>query len=344
MKRRFYVLIICSAVAVLYWIFWRGSLKRESGNSYGAHQAFEQYTVSLARAHQIAQTASNSPIIVTNGQNPSLGFNASNRIEAIREKWRGALEAQNVPIVFYGRVVDQTSNGLPEVTISTMVRHWDATNSGAGIRVQRVTDADGTFEISGVTGDAFSVESIQKQGYDLEPGQHSFGPIGTSPNDPFVFKMWRSDTKQNLITGQKAFHLVPDGRLYAIDLRQGLITEQSNSGDFKVWIKRPDDVHPGEKFDWNCGLQVLNGGVLEETNAYSAMFIAPTEGYSNEFKFEAPKGWPDSLGPKRFYLQLGGTKMFGRATIEFYAYYNQDVPALIRIEYALNSSGAVTLR
>jgi hypothetical protein len=41
---------------------------------------------------------------------------------------------------------------------------------------------------------------------------------------------------------------------------------------------------------------------------------------------------------------LKNGKVFGRMTIDLYAYYNAQVPGLVRIRYAINPSGSRVLR
>ena len=58
---------------------------------------------------------------------------------------------------------------------------------------------------------------MEKDGYELEPkAKLGFG-FGTAeqftsqPGTPVIFKMWQKDIHEQLITGQKSFHIVPDG-------------------------------------------------------------------------------------------------------------------------------------
>jgi hypothetical protein len=77
---------------------------------------------------------------------------------------------------------------------------------------------------------------------------------------------------------------------------------------------------------------------LEDEND-QAMYVAPTDGYSNSFHFDARNGWPDTTGAKHFFLKLKDGE-YGRASVEIMAYFNKQVPGLIRIEYAINPTGS----
>jgi len=266
------------------------------------------------------------------------------------EGFQQYVEGHNVPIDFHGQVIDQDSNALSGVDIKVVVRHWTMPDPAvllAGtkeLRLERVTGADGRFDINGETGDAFDLESIQKDGYEAELTKRGFGSSGGSFNQPVVFKMWNTNIHEQLITGEKKFQIVPDGRPYVIDLSKGTIAE-SGAGDLKAWVKRPESVTYGQRYDWSCEVDAINGGLLEEPLG-TAMYLAPTGGYVSSFQFEQKvgSGWGDSTGAKRFYVTLNNGHEYGSIAIELYAYYNNQTPGLIRLSYAINPSGSRILR
>lgn len=269
--------------------------------------------------------------------------NSQNRAEILKE----ALEEKNIPVAFYGQVIDEDSNALAGVKIQIYIRHWELTENAVSrpIHIERETDSDGHFDINGVTGDGLSIEYLGKDGYELEPGQRSYGVTGGSFEDPVVFKMWSTNVHERLIAGENKFQIVPDGRVYVIDLANGTIG-QAGEGDLKVWIKRPAEIVHGRKYDWSCEVAAINGGLLEESNSNSSMYSAPKEGYGPSFQFDQSvgSGWGDSTGEKRFYLRLNNGQLYGRIVIEVFAYYNGQIPSLIRVQYAINPSGSRILR
>lgn len=75
------------------------------------------------------------------------------------------------------------------------------------------------------------------------------------------------------------------------------------------------------------------------------MFTASEAGYTNAFAHEAgtiERG--HVTGDKRFYIRLRKGQIYGRITIELFAYYNAQTPGLIRLVYAVNPSGSRLLR
>lgn len=266
----------------------------------------------------------------------------SERAELLRQ----ALEGKNVPVDFYGHVVDQDGKSLVGVQVNIRVRHWDMASLGASIPVSIRTDADGRFHVGGVTGDAFDIVSISKTEYGLEPNtKRTYSAVGGSHEDPVVFKMWRDNIKENLISGSKSFRIVPDGRTYGIDLKNGTIGE-SGECDLKVSIEYVSDAVRGQTYDWSAKISVPSGGLIEETNSNSSMYLAPTNGYTPQFQLDQQilGGQLGSIGTRRFYLRLDGGKSYARVEVEMNAPYNNQVPGRIRINYAVNPSGSRVLK
>jgi hypothetical protein len=168
--------------------------------------------------------------------------------------------------------------------------------------------------------------------------------VGGSIESPVVFKMWSTNVHEQLITGGQSFHIVPDGRPYVIDLAKGTIAE-SGDGDLKVWIKYAAEVVRGQTYDWSCEIDAINGGLLEEPLG-TAMYVAPAEGYIPVFQLQQQikGGQSGSIGTRRFYVKLKNGQEYGRITIELDAPYNDRVPGMVRIQYALNPSGSRILR
>ena len=120
---------------------------------------------------------------------------------------------------------------------------------------------------------------------------------------------------------------------------------ESGAGDLKVWVKRPEQITFGQRYDWSCEVDAINGGLLEQPLG-TAMYSAPTDGYVSSFQFEQKvgSGWGDSTGERHFYITLNNGQEYGRISIELCAYYNKQIPGMIRLSYAINPSGSRILR
>jgi hypothetical protein len=216
------------------------------------------------------------------------------------------------------------------------------------------TDAAGRFELSNANGDVLKIEAVEKSGYEPEPkalrgfGFNNAQRHTPDQNNPIVVRMWKSDLKTHLVSGDKRCSLIPDGRVYTLDLLRGALSEGTGvEGDLRVAIRRTENAAWGQHFAWSLELHPVQGGLLEEHDSTSAMFRAPGTGYSNVFRMEvlasAPT-WSDYTGKKRFFLNTRGGQHFARIEIDAYAFYLQDKQARLNISYTLNPSGERLLR
>lgn len=294
----------------------------------------------------VAATASNPPPIT---DQPAL--------KTREQKLEQAPSVMNVTIDFYGRVVDQDNHPIPNVRVALSIRQW-AYAATAGLssqspRTELTTDADGRFQFTGGKGDDLQIEALEKEGYEAETNAlRGFGyttseKMTPDQNNPVVFRMWKTGVKQQvLITGNKFLPIVPDGRVYTMDLVKGVLSEGENEGDLRFSIKRPRDAAWGTKYDWSFSIEPVQGGIKEETDPYASMFIAPSDGYSPRFELDfhsTDENWSYGV-QKRFYMQARSGQMCGRMEVEIDAYYLKDRQGRFGIKYTVNSKGGRNLR
>jgi hypothetical protein len=268
------------------------------------------------------------------------------------------VETLNVPLVFWGKVVDQDNVPLVGAKVRVSIRTWHAVASSMGDAVfgakETLSGSDGQFAFDGGLGDVLTIEALEKEGYEPEPkslrgfGYTTSDKFTPDPNNPVVLRMWRADRKAQLVTGSKRCSLVPDGRVYTLDLLRGALAESPTAeGDLRVTVKRADDAAWGKRYDWSLQILPVNGGLLEEVDRQTAMFQAPQDGYTNAYTFgssaTAPE-WSYATGKKRFYLKTRNGLSFARVEIEAYAFYLQDRQARLNITYAVNPHGERLLR
>jgi hypothetical protein len=276
------------------------------------------------------------------------------------EQLKGAVETRNVPIVFWGKVVDQDNAPLPGVKVRTSVRRWQVIASPLGDatfpRTETSTGSDGQFAIDGGKGDSLTIEALEKEGYTPEPralrtvGYTPPNKFTPDPKNPLVLRMWKADLKAQLVRGSKRCSLVPDGRVYTLDLLTGTLAESpAGEGDLRFSFQRPADAVWGRRqhFDWSMEIQAVRGGFLEELDIYSAMFQAPQEGYTNPYTMKmaaTASSWSGSTGRKRFYLKSRDGQNFARLEIFGSVLNPQDKQARLNISYAVNASGERLLK
>jgi hypothetical protein len=259
--------------------------------------------------------------------------------------------SHNVPVTFYGQVVDQDNNALENVKVDLEVleQYLEPVPDGREelTRLHRESGADGRFEVNGLVGRSVTIKGLTKVGYEPEREQKHYGIYGVQSGrftDPIVFRMWSTNLHQPLISGKRSFQIVPDGTPYLIDLTKGTITN-SGSGDLRVWIKAPVRMVRGQDYDWSCELDTPDGGLLEQPPGV-AMCRAPAEGYVQTFKFQGrlKGGQEGSPGEKSFYVSLKNGKEYGAIKIELWAPYSEEIAGLVRLSYSINPSGSRLLR
>lgn len=334
-------IFIVVAVAILLWL---RPLKQTEPIKAAANPPTQSQTPKLTnQSIVVSQIAANSTTSIPTTADMATISNKA--VKTDEDAWQRAVETGNRPINFYGQVIDQDGNPLSGVKATVVIQHLyllaPAVMAGKPICIERTTDLGGRFEIHGETGNGYGCV-VTKDGYESEPNdRRSFASSNGSLQKPIIFRMWKTNIHEATITGDKNFQIVPDGRAYFVNLIDGTISESGN-GDLKVWVKRPAQVALGQKYDWSCEMDAINGGILQETDPYSSMFIAPMDGYEQTFQFnqEIGSGWGDSTGTKRFYVSLHDGKTYGRISVEIDAYYNKQIPGMIHLSYAINPSGS----
>jgi len=195
---------------------------------------------------------------------------------------------------------------------------------------------------------------MEKEGYEPEPGAlrgYGFNQsenVKTSQEAPVTLRMWKAGKNMDLVDGRKFFAITPDGSECVIDLVKGVVSESSNkNGDLMVWLKRPADVHYGQRYDWSFGIRAIDGGMAREADQYSSMYLAPLNGCTNSYRDEITKsgeGWGDASGITRWYIQTRHGKVFGRIEVQFFADYGGSGEGRVLVNYAVNTSGKRNLK
>jgi hypothetical protein len=258
----------------------------------------------------------------------------------------------NIPIEFYGKVVDQNDRPLSGVKVKAHVRHLImATPTTRGTRFkdcELATDQNGLFVFS-EKGAGITIDAIEKEGYELsKKAKRSYSYKGTSEiftpdsDNPVVFKMWKQQGAEKLIKGDKFYGIIPDGRQYTLNLLYGQKIEgDSSKGDLKVTIERPAQITPRTPYDWSFTIEGINGGVIETADEF--MYLAPESGYQPKYQFSMnsthPK-WSDKT-KKQFYLSSRDRKFFGRMEVDVYSSYRDQ--AVFDVHYFLNTNGSRNL-
>ncbi|MCI0553940.1 MAG: carboxypeptidase-like regulatory domain-containing protein, partial [Anaerolineae bacterium] len=239
------------------------------------------------------------------------------------------LKVWNVPIRFWGRVVDQNGEAVQGAMVKRFARQWTGFGKADFSIIAKLTDAEGGFVIDGVSGDSVSIESIEKKGYVLSNKalmNFSFGgPVNPAsvhrpdPGRPVMFKMWKKGEAQPLIVQSKSIRIPYDGTPVLLDLTRGRQVTAEGQADIRIKLARtPLEIKRGQqKFDWVVQIDALDGGLIHSMEEF--MNTAPETGYERGLEIQmlaTDPEWRSNLSVP-LYLQIKGGKQFGRLRLNF---------------------------
>jgi hypothetical protein len=190
------------------------------------------------------------------------------------------------------------------------------------ILVEKESDADGRFEISGETGDGFDVKSVQKTGYELsQKTANHFSPSSGSFENPVIFKMWKKGESAQLVSQDKDMRIPYDGTPVIFDL----LTGQKNvggsaTGDLRVALTRnPLNIPLGYKktFEWHATIEAIDGGLIRSDDEF--MYVVPADGYQPRIQIDMPAdaaNWVN-IYDISFYAKTRGGNVYSQVKFEF---------------------------
>lgn len=265
----------------------------------------------------------------------SIAFSTPETDEASRQKVVSVGESMLMtPIVFYGKVVDQDGDPVPDANVGYGL--LDKFNESGSVGKSKA-DSRGSFQISGVRGAVISV-SVYKDGYhfieDLSKGSFAYGygtDVYTKPpptkDDPAIFVLHRLGTSARLVKiSSRQFEIPKNGGKVSINL--------SDAG-----VSNPDLVITstvGEmvdrRYDWKYELIVPEGGIIVRSGGLK--FEAPEGGFPPTFVVShraSDADWKNGA-ELSFFLKVRGGR-FARINARFYP---RDYRNLVVLESHLN--------
>jgi len=194
----------------------------------------------------------------------------------------------NVPIDFWGKVVDQDGMTLEGVKITYRIQQprvpWDSNSIVETI----TTGSNGNFHIKN-KGSSLGIEAVEKEGYRMTKGQDTSFVYSDNPEryvpdktNPKIYTLVREDKIQSLIKGSRQILLDWDGKPVYYDLRAGKF---GRIGEIKITAIRGAVKGSGQqaRYDWSFEIEVPGGGIVETTRERA--FLAPVEGYQSSWQF-----------------------------------------------------------
>ena len=284
-------------------------------------------------------------------------LSASDREDILNRKLEMAREIQkskDKPIEYYGKIIDQHGQPVPDVTIKASIQYFGSiVNAGflpSNNTIERVTDEKGRFSISDESGLTIGFDSFSKQGYTfqhVEPINYRSGFTASggaeSPNIISAYKI--GEAPNRLLLGEARYYsLVPDGRIYSLDILNRQILEGYSSGQIHVSYTYTEGSTNLKPSDWSVTLEANGGGVIETNDAL--MFEAPESGYAPKWTENFKMGsenWTTRLS-RKFYIKALNGEIYARLEIyfrPFFSNYKQDNKIVVK--YWLNPQGSRNL-
>ena len=243
---------------------------------------------------------------------------------------RELMQQSNKPIRFYGLVLDQDNNPIPDVKVTLSIRTTKEPIPG---RIMDLfdypvvtTDTQGRFAITDAKGALLSVKSLEKPGYEASEKsinrahywywrdpREVFHPDADKPE---VFHMWKKTGAERLVRKGIAHPIPYNGTPTNFDLLSG--TSVASGGDIRVTLVRnPQQITYGQRnYEWTLTIEALVGGLIESDD--EQMYRAPADGYQTQLVVHMPANAADWTDEKsiNLYLKLDDGKKYGRAELK----------------------------
>ena len=289
--------------------------------------------------HQITN-ASQLPPLPPSATPLAQALAKTNPVAAIR------LALWQVPIEFYGKVVDENSNAVVGAQVSF---HWMEIPANEGSKSSNTeSDSQGLFSLRGAMGPSLTI-SVDKNGYYTSrstPDGFSYSlendTFHPDPRNPVVFHLRKKGTPEPLMRlagamiGPRQYRLDTKDTPTDISFYTGKRTPQG-AGQFRVAYGM--DVPPDPKqwqFDWRCQVTVPGGGLQATTEEFP--FTAPEEGYQETIEIGSnTNAWSDRL-EQTYYIHLSDGK-YGRIILSLVC----SRKPFFGVEALINPSGSRSL-
>ncbi|MEI6076958.1 MAG: hypothetical protein WCS94_15365 [Verrucomicrobiota bacterium] len=296
-KNYIWLLFIVVVVLITALLIWRRPYQR-------IVEPMPTNSASVQTNHAPNGVLVSSVIAVT--KNNSTVFIDTNRlirdkISQLEEFTQAYNKHHNIPVDFYGKIIDQNSNPVVGAKINVTVRQQyvisaiQQTSSDTEIPLEATSGRDGCFTIQGEKGDSLHMDSIQKGGYKLAPkiektyeyASNSIEPFHPDSQNPVVIRMWKLGEPAQLVSQDKDTRIPYDGTPVIFNLLTG--QQNVGAGDLRVTlIRNPLNITNGYKqaFEWHATIEAINGGLLQSDDEF--MYEAPEQGYQPKIQIDMP--------------------------------------------------------
>ncbi len=242
-------------------------------------------------------------------------------LEARQQAFNAAFKT---PIIFFGRVIDQHNNPVPDADVKCYPNDRAWTSSS---QYQRKSDSAGYFSIDGVVGSSLGVE-VSKPGYLVFPWSDSrvtssglfkyaagTGRHVPDRDNPVIFRLHKIGVTEPLVKiGEKNFRITRDGSPLSIAVDE----QGAHQVVLRCWNQELQRPAGQRQYDWRLEVSVPNGGLQVRKDAFD--FEAPQDGYAASDTVDMPASLGNqwrSFAERSYFIRFAdGT--FARAKMEMH--------------------------
>jgi hypothetical protein len=290
-KRRYsFSIVVLSAalICLLLWYRWHSAPRAsDQAELQSALERGGEKNIKPGPEFAPHGKPSSAPVIPIH-QTPSPVKDLANK--AYLAMWR-------TPLLYYGKVVDETNRPIPGVQVHYGGNSIDESltkdlyNEGA-----TTTDESGLFKISGMNGIGLMFQLSHPDYYAYPENTTGFdvrsppkdGILPDSETTATIFRMHHKGNPVPLIERHGGMHGPADGTVLNFPLRGQTHTEVIGHLEVQAW-KGQIDPSTGD-YDWRIKLAMPNGGAVVYTNRFA--FTAPDAGYAPTFQLSVSKDAP----------------------------------------------------
>jgi len=271
------------AIIILLILFW---LTRTHDVAENIEHAETNTTAQVAA---IRTPASNSSSVSPSTQPINERQQMQASIDQIRRSEGGEIAMAQSPIIFYGKVIDESNQPISGVHVSYMAQtvnelKQDAFNKGAV-----TSDGRGMFKIDGINGIGLNLELSHSNYYPYPENSTGFDKRSVPMKGYFsdrderaeLFRMHSKGHPVPLIFRSGGFHAPNNGTIANFPLRGNTRAEILGQLQVQGWTGLHSATYP---YDWKVQLTIPNGGIIEATNYFD--YVAPETGYSDNTTIE----------------------------------------------------------
>jgi hypothetical protein len=226
------------------------------------------------------------PNIDPKGPNEVAAPSVAKPVPGLSDKLTAALRGMNVPIDFWGQVVDQDGNGVEGAMVKMRLDRGDAAlGRGTSDTLEAMSDAGGRFSFTGLKGFRISLESAGKEGYRLASRQDLTldyrGGEGAeiSAANARQYVLIETGNEVSLFYAKHRLFSEWEGEPLFLDLRKGMV----DAGPSDLTIVATRQAAKDNLYDWEFSIACGNGGGIALVEPGPPPTVAPVEGYQGEW-------------------------------------------------------------